>query len=63
MKKGLRREVQWDLSDRCGNEHRPDEKGIATDGRHAVFGVIANEHRPDEKGIATGNYYLLHTTS
>ncbi len=36
------------------NEHRPDEKGIATHLRLAVRLTKAeNEHRPDEKGIAT----------
>ena len=36
------------------NEHRPDEKGIATADQPAgLTNVVRNEHRPDEKGIAT----------
>ena len=55
MKKGLR--LRQDLRQHGrvkGNEHRPDEKGIATIGK-AVFAehFLKNEHRPDEKGIAT----------
>ena len=35
------------------NEHRPDEKGIATTGPSDSLTSLWNEHRPDEKGIAT----------
>ena len=35
------------------NEHRPDEKGIATISLSHIRLLPSNEHRPDEKGIAT----------
>ena len=45
------------------NEHRPDEKGIATRDRQDRQDKKKNEHRPDEKGIATplrGGYSNTH---
>ena len=55
MKKGLRPGGGSYLSSAQVNEHRPDEKGIATaPGRYVYVCACANEHRPDEKGIATG---------
>ncbi len=54
MKKGLRPGVRPEVAVLDGNEHRPDEKGIATClFRQGSNGPRRNEHRPDEKGIAT----------
>ena len=53
MKKGLRPTLRPHFTILM-NEHRPDEKGIATCGFPNFFYMdTSNEHRPDEKGIAT----------
>ena len=53
MKKGLRQVGQCVAATGEGNEHRPDEKGIATHPSTSNPSLYMNEHRPDEKGIAT----------
>ncbi len=54
MKKGLRLTASLRPFLNEKNEHRPDEKGIATQRQHANYVFPEeNEHRPDEKGIAT----------
>ena len=55
MKKGLRRVLHLTTPRGFLNEHRPDEKGIATRAVSPLQGASPNEHRPDEKGIATRN--------